>query len=92
MAFKYKEGSLIDYAIKKEELLLDMNKEIDSVTLTVLIATGLPEFIMNKIDRESCTNSTTLFTEIRKYENLVNKKTFSKKTDSRTEYKKRNEE
>ncbi|XP_012261099.2 uncharacterized protein LOC105688991 [Athalia rosae] len=92
LAFKYKEGSLIDYAIKKEKLLLDMNKDIDSVTLTALIATGLPEFILNRIDRESCTDSTTLFTEIRKYENLANRKTFMKRTDNKTDYKKRNEE
>lgn len=74
LSFKYKEGSLTDYAIKKERLLLDMNKDIDSKTLTTLIAIGLPEFIINKIDKEQCQDSTTLFNEVRKYENLRYKK------------------
>lgn len=29
-----------------------MNKDIDSKTLIALIATRLPEFILNKLDRE----------------------------------------
>lgn len=52
LSFRYKEGLLIDYAMKKERLLLDMNKDIDSKTLIALIATGLPEFILNKLGRE----------------------------------------
>lgn len=52
LSFRYKKGLLTDYAIKKKRLLLDMNKNIDSKTLTILIAIGLPEFIINKIDRE----------------------------------------
>jgi len=91
LSFKYKEGSLIDYAMRKERLLLDMNREIDTKTLVALIAVGLPEFIMNKIDKELCKDSTILFNEIRKYENLINKKFSSKKAD-RSEYKKKSEE
>jgi len=79
LSFKYKEGSLIDYAMRKERLLLDMNREIDTKTLIALIAVGLPEFIMNKIDKKLCKDSTTLFNEIRKYENLINKKFSSKR-------------
>jgi len=54
LSFKYKEGSLIDYAMRKERLLLDMNKEMDAKTLVALIAIGLPQFIMHKIDKEFC--------------------------------------
>lgn len=91
LAFKYREGSLIDYAMRKEKLLLDMNEGIDIKTLTALIVVGLPEFIMNKIDRELCTDTTTLFNEIRKYENLINKKFFPKKLESKFENKRKNE-
>lgn len=90
LSFRYKEGPLTEYAIKKEKLLLDMNRDIDSRTLTTLIAIGLPEFIMNKIDREQCLDSTSLFNEIRKYENLIYKKSYSPKNEGG--YKKKSEE
>ena len=73
-AFRYKEGLLIDYAMKKERLILDVNKSIDSKTLIDLIATGLPEFTLNKINRDDLKDSTDLFNEIRKYEGIVYKK------------------
>ena len=92
LSFRYKEGSLIDYAMRKERLLLDMNKNMDTKTLTTLIAVGLPDFIMNKIDREQCEDSTRLFNEIRRYESLMNKKIFPKRKEEKFEYKKKNEE
>lgn len=89
LSYKYKDGSLIDYAMRKERLLLDMNKEIDAKTLVALIAVGLPPFIMNKIDKELCKDSTKLFNEIRKHENLINKKVSYKKTENRVDYRKK---
>lgn len=74
LAFRYKEGLLIDYAMKKERLILDMNKSIDPTTLIDLIATGLPGFILNKINRDELKVSTDLFNEIRKYESMIYKK------------------
>lgn len=73
-SFKYKEGLLIDYAIKKERLLLDTNKAIDPKTMIDLIATGLPGFILNKLNRDELNNTTDLFNEIRKYEGMMHKK------------------
>lgn len=49
--FKYKEGSLVQYAIKKERLLLEINKDMDADTMIDRIAFGLPGFIREKIDR-----------------------------------------
>lgn len=72
--FKYKEGSLLDYAIKKEKLLLDMRRSIDKGTLIDLIAAGLPEFILNRINRESLEDTVDLFNEVSKYEHMINKK------------------
>lgn len=74
LAFRYKEGLLIDYAIKKERLILDINKSIDSKTMIDLIATGLPGFILNKLNRDELNNTTDLFNEIRKYEGMMYKK------------------
>lgn len=73
-AFRYKEGLLIDYAIKKERLLLDINKMIDTKTMIDLIATGLPGFVLNKLNRDELISTTDLFNEIRKYESMVYKK------------------
>ncbi|ESO11752.1 hypothetical protein HELRODRAFT_166779 [Helobdella robusta] len=52
LLFKYKDGSLVDYAIKKEKLLLDMRTSIDTGTLVDLIAAGLPGFVLEKINRQ----------------------------------------
>ncbi|XP_070169590.1 uncharacterized protein [Polyergus mexicanus] len=87
--YRYKEGSLIEYAMRKEKLLLDMDNDISQKTLVLLIAAGLPEFVRNKIDKENCKNSTELLHEIRKCENLVNKNSFAKKKEDRYDNKKR---
>ncbi len=64
--YRYKEVSLIEYAIRKEKLLLDMDNAICSKSLVLRIAAGLPEFVRNKIDKENSVNSTALLHEIRK--------------------------
>ena len=52
MSFKYQTGSMLDYALKKEKLLLEVRKSIDDGTLIDLIAIGLPNFVADRIDRE----------------------------------------
>lgn len=73
MNFKYIQGSMLEYALKKERLLLEINKTIDTQTLIYLIATGLPNFVMDKIDRESLKEVNDLFNDIRGLENLTSK-------------------
>lgn len=79
MLFKYRQGSLLEYALKKERLLLEINKSIDKRTLIDLIATGLPNFIADKIDRNSLKETEDLFQNLRSLEHMVNKKIFDKK-------------
>lgn len=79
LSFRYKEGSLLDYAMRKEKLLIDMRRSIDQGTLIDLIVVGLPEFIINRIDREELKERVDLFNEIAKYEHMINKKNFYKK-------------
>lgn len=79
LLFKYKGGSLLDYAIKKERLLLEVRKTIDTDTLIDIIATGLPSFIYNKIDREVLKKTEDLFKEISRLEHLTENKNFDKK-------------
>ncbi|XP_070526513.1 uncharacterized protein [Cardiocondyla obscurior] len=76
MQFKYQTGSLIEYSIKKEKLLLQVRSTINNGTLIDLIATGLPSYISDKIDREKLDKTEDLHNEIGKLEHLANKKPF----------------
>lgn len=78
LSFKYQTGLLLDYAIKKEKLLLEVRKSIDNGTLIDLIATGLPNFVADRIDREKLKKTEDLYNEIGKLEHLVHKKDFEK--------------
>jgi len=77
-SFRYKNGSLLDYALKKERLLLEIRKSIDTGSLIDLIAVGLPNFVSDKINREDLAVTEDLFKEIGKLEHLVNKTFFEK--------------
>lgn len=76
--FRYQTGSLLEYATKKERLLLEVNKDIDSQTLINLIVMGLPDYVMDKIDKTLVTSTANLCNEIGKQEYAVNKKNFTK--------------
>ncbi|XP_043492264.1 uncharacterized protein LOC122517772 isoform X1 [Polistes fuscatus] len=90
-AFRYKEGLLIDYALKKQRLILDINKSIDSKTMVDLIATGLPRLILNKLNRDKLNDTTDLFKEIRKYEGMMYKKNSTIKSGTFPQKNKTNE-
>lgn len=90
--YTYKDGSLIDYAMKKERLLLDVNKTIDTTTLIDCIVVGLPGFIRNRIEREGLTDTTDLFNEIRKHESSMYKKNYANTKDGKPELRKRTEQ
>lgn len=51
-----------------------MRKQIDTGRLIDLNTTDLPEFIINKIDREELEDIVERFNEMSKYEGLVNEK------------------
>lgn len=91
MLYKYRQGSLLEYALKKERLLLEINKSMDTTTLIDLIATGLPNFISDKIDRNSLKQSEDLFNNIRGLEHLMIKKTnFEKRVTIENKIKEKN--
>lgn len=79
LSFKYQSGLLLDYAIKKEKLLLELRKTIDKGTLIDIIAAGLPQFVVDRINREEIKEIKDLFSEIGKLEHLTKKKNFAKK-------------
>lgn len=76
ITFKYQSGSLLEYSMKKEKLLLQIRDSIDEGTLIDLIATGLPNYVLDKIDREKIKESKDLHNKIGKLEHLVRKSNF----------------
>lgn len=74
--YKFQAGSLLEYATKKERLLLELNKQMDTQTMINLIVMGLPDYIMNKIDKGSVTSTESLYNEIGKHEHTTNKKIY----------------
>lgn len=77
--YKYRQGTLLEYALKKERLLLEVNKLLDKRTLIDLIVIGLPNFIADEIDRNTLNDTEDLFSSIRGLEHLMNNKTMGKK-------------
>lgn len=92
VSFKYVNGSLLDYALKKERLLLEINKSIDESTLIDLIATGLPDFVTNRINREKLKETESIFNELRSLEHLVKKSIYEKKKCSNQNINEKNQE
>lgn len=83
IAFKYQTGSLLEYAVKKEKLLLEVRKTIDQGTLIDLIAAGLPDFVVDRMNREQLFETQDLFNEIGRLEHLVKRKTSKPKFDAK---------
>ncbi|KAK2576959.1 hypothetical protein KPH14_000877 [Odynerus spinipes] len=89
--FRYKEGSLVQYAIKKERLLLEINKGMDTDTIIDRIAFGLPDFIREKIDRDEIKDTKDLINELQGLQGIADKMKIFKK-EGKPEYKGRYEE
>lgn len=78
--YKYRQGTLLEYALKKERLLLEVNRLLDKQTLIDLIVIGLPNFIADQIDRNTLKDTEELYGTVRGLEHLVDKKIVGKKT------------
>lgn len=75
-------GPLLDYALKKEKLLLEMDKSINPNILINLIATELSDFVTDRINKTDMKETKNLFNEIRSLEHLVKNKAFDKKKNT----------
>ena len=77
--FKFVGGSMIDYAIKKERLLLEADKNIAEQFRIYQIVYGLPIEIQDKLDREKIDSFEYLLTELKKLNTTLPKKKFIEK-------------
>lgn len=64
---------------------MEVNKHIDTQTMINLIVMGLPDYVMNKIDKETAKTTASLYNEIGKHEYVASKNNFSK-NKSKTTY------
>lgn len=62
----------------KKRLLLEVNKEIDWVSMINLIIMGLADYIMYKMDKGSITSTANLYNEIGKHEHTIHKNNYDK--------------
>lgn len=66
--FKYFTGSIVEYALKKERLLLEAEGNMNSITRVNQIVMGLPEYIQDKLDREKIEDTDDLFNMLGQYD------------------------
>jgi len=68
IGFKYLGGSLIDYVINKEKVLLECNRGYSKSVMLDLIIFGLPEKIVKSLNKNSITTLQSLKDKLKKYE------------------------
>ncbi|KAK2577719.1 hypothetical protein KPH14_012880 [Odynerus spinipes] len=81
-SFRYIGGSLIDYALRKENLLVNLRSNFPIDILIDLIITDLPIYIQDRIDRTEVTSIEEMLGELRKLEGLVQRKKTSNYTSN----------
>lgn len=68
IGFKYIGGSLVDYAINKEKLLIESNRGYSRSVMLDLIVYGLPSHIIKSLNKNNITNMQLLKDKLKKYE------------------------
>ena len=69
--FKYLNGSLIEYALKKLRLVLETDADLPENSRMNLIVLGLPIFIQDRLDREELPDTDTLINKLGQFESSV---------------------
>lgn len=72
--FKYVSGSLLHYAVKKERLLLELERQMTEFSRINSIVLGLPYNIQDKIDREEIKCTDDLMNAVRRYDDNIQRK------------------
>ncbi|KAK2578301.1 hypothetical protein KPH14_011923 [Odynerus spinipes] len=71
--FKWISGSLLDYALKKEKLLLETEPEMTTTSRINHIVVGLPSDIHEKLDKEEITTTEKLMNQLRRYSSATDR-------------------
>lgn len=68
IGYKYIGGSLIDYAINKEKLLIESNRGYSKSVILDLVVYGLPSHIVKSLNKNNITSLQLLKGKLKKYE------------------------
>ncbi|XP_044736861.1 lipase 3-like [Chrysoperla carnea] len=86
--YKYLGGSLIDYALTKENLCLEVESDSTMSSRINLIVMGLPSQVQDELDREDINTIKKLYNELRKLDGQYNKRSKENKPfDNRSDNK-----
>lgn len=66
--FKFINGSLIDYAVRKEKMLLELDRDLSDLVILDLIVVGLPFHVQNSLNRHTVTSIEKLHNKLKKFE------------------------
>lgn len=66
--YKYLKGSPVDYALKKQRMLLDENPDMDDGSMIRLIVYGLPQYYDQRLDKQKINKTDDLIEELGKLE------------------------
>lgn len=66
--FRYLNGSYIEYALKKEKLLLELDRNLTELFMLDLIVVGLPIHIQNSLNKNSVVTVKHLHLKLKKFE------------------------
>lgn len=66
--FRYINGSYIEYVMKKEKMLLDLDRDLSDLVILDLIVVGLPSHVQNSLNRHSVKDIKILITKLKKFE------------------------
>lgn len=80
-SFKFMSGSFVDYALKKERLILEVEKKMTVTTRIKLIVVGLPIEIQDKLDKEEIDSTDVLINLLGRYERKTQQRRESNKDE-----------
>lgn len=72
-SYRYLGGSLLEYALRKERMLLELQPDMQEKTRISLIVVGLPLQIQNKIKKKETGTIIQLFNNVREHESSAAK-------------------
>lgn len=80
--FKYLNGSLLDFALKKRNLLMEVDEDISLNSQINLIVICLPNFIQSRIERKTLGTIDDLMAKLKQFGHLNDKKKENNKTSN----------
>lgn len=66
--YSYVGGSLINFAVKKEKMLLELDRDLSAQTILDLVIVGLPIKIQNSLNKSAVKDIEALHQKLKKYE------------------------